>query len=232
MIEEQIKKYFFEKYPEEGCGVLLNKKGVLQWIPCDNVAFDKLNSFKISGKDFVRLSLSGDIEAIVHSHPDESCEPSGSDISTSEHLKLPYHIYSIPEGKKYVYTPTTKVSTLLGRSYKFGEQDCWTLVRDYYLQTFNYKLPMIEFEEDFYETGLDYFANSIGPWGGEEVSTPKKGDIIFFKILNEIENHCGVYIGEGKYIHHMKDRLSCTESIYSGWAKYITRYIRCKKLHF
>ena len=89
---------------------------------------------------------------------------------------------------------------------------------------------MIEFDEDFYEKGLDYFGKSIEPWGGEEVSTPQKGDIVYFNIMNDIENHCGVYIGEGKYIHHMRDRLSCTDSIYSRWGKYITRYIRCKKL--
>jgi len=231
VIEKKIQKYLLEKYPEEGCGVLLNKKGVLCWRPCDNVAEDKLNSFKISGKDFITLSLSGDIEAIVHSHPDEECKPSKSDIEASEHLKVPYHIYSTPSCEKYVYTPSTKIDTLLGRVYNFGTQDCWTLVRDYYIKEFNYRLPMIEFEEDFYETGLDYFGGSIGPWGGEEVSSPKKGDVILFKIHNDIENHCGVYIGQGKYIHHMKDRLSCTESIYSGWGKYITRYIRCKKLH-
>ena len=43
MIELQIKKYFLEKYPEEACGILLNKKGVLTWIPCENIAEDKLN---------------------------------------------------------------------------------------------------------------------------------------------------------------------------------------------
>ena len=42
MIELQIKKYFLEKYPEEACGILLNKKGVLTWIPCENIAEDKL----------------------------------------------------------------------------------------------------------------------------------------------------------------------------------------------
>ena len=52
-MEEKIKKYFFEKYPEEACGILLNKKGVLTWCPCENVALDKLNNFKISGKDFI-----------------------------------------------------------------------------------------------------------------------------------------------------------------------------------
>ena len=53
MIELQIKKYFLEKYPEEACGILLNKKGVLTWIPCENIAEDKFSNFKISGKDFL-----------------------------------------------------------------------------------------------------------------------------------------------------------------------------------
>lgn len=229
-MDNQILKYCLEKYPEEACGVILNKKGTLTWIPCENIAEDKENSFKISAIDFASLSLQGDIYAIVHSHPDATCEPSEKDKKASEHLKVPYHIYSIPSGEKHIYTPTNSIKPYIGRVYEFGVTDCWTLVRDYYLKEFNYKLPMIEFDEDFYEKGLDYFGKSIEPWGGEEVSTPQKGDIVYFNIMNDIENHCGVYIGEGKYIHHMRDRLSCTDSIYSRWGKYITRYIRCKKL--
>ena len=229
-MDNEILKYCFEKYPEEACGVILNQKGTLKWIPCENVAEDKENSFKISAVDYASLSLQGDIYAIVHSHPDESCDPSEKDKKASEHLKVPYHIYSIPSGEKHVYTPSISIAPYIGRVYEFGVTDCWTLVRDYYLQEFKYTLPMIEFDEEFYDKGIDYFGNNMEAWGGFEVSTPQVGDVVLFKIMNDIENHCGVYIGEGKYIHHMRDRLSCTDSIYSSWGKYITRYIRCKKL--
>lgn len=229
-MEQDILKHFASVYPEEGCGILLNRKGTLEWHPCQNVADDKLNNFKIAAKDFITLVLQGDIEAVVHSHPDSSCQPSASDKKASEHLKIPYHIYSFPEVEKCIYTPKKKANPLVGRVYDFNTSNCYTIVRDYYLQEYNKSLPMVEFEEDFYEKGIPYFEDlALKCWKGKVVETPEKGDIILFKIHNDTENHCGVYIGNGQYIHHMKDRLSCTESIYTGMGKFITRYIRCKK---
>ena len=231
-MEAKILKYLFEKYPEEGCGVILDKKGALEWFPCEIVAEDKLNSFRISAVEFASLSLQGEIHTIVHSHPNEEiCELSEYDIACSEGLKIKYDVYAIPSGHKVEYLPSSKVEPYIGRVYSFFEHNCWTLVRDYYLKELNYKLPMIEFEEDFYDKGIDYFGDKMEAWGGFEVSTPQVGDVILFKIMNDIENHCGVYVGDGKYLHHMKDRLSCIDSIYSRWGKYITRYIRCKKLY-
>ena len=229
-MEQDILRYLSDLYPEEGCGIILNRKGTLEWHPCDNIAEDKFNNFKIAAKDFVSLGLQGDIEAIVHSHPDSTCEASPADKKASDHLRIPYHIYSLPEIEKSVYLPVNHKRPLAGRVYDFKTANCYTLIRDYYLQEYNIELPMVEFEEDFYEKGVAYFENLAETcWKGVEVETPEKGDIVIFKIHNTIENHCGVYIGNGQYIHHMKDRLSCTESIYTGWGRFITRYIRCKK---
>jgi proteasome lid subunit RPN8/RPN11 len=227
-MEEEIIEYLESKYPEEGCGIIVNKRGKLVWLPCDNLSDDPLVAFKIDPKQYVKASVSGDIHAIVHSHVNGKCRASEFDKSQSDHLQLPYHIYTIPEKEKCVYTPKYKNIQLLGRVYEFGKTDCWTLVRDYYLENFKIVLPMLEFETKFYDKGINYFEDLIEPWGGVEVSSPKKGDIIYFQIANDIPNHCGVYLDNDTFIHHQSGRLSCRDFL-PKWQKYIKSYIRCKK---
>jgi proteasome lid subunit RPN8/RPN11 len=129
-MEQDILRYLSDLYPEEGCGIILNRKGTLEWHPCDNIAEDKFNNFKIAAKDFVSLGLQGDIEAIVHSHPDSTCEASLADKKASDHLRIPYHIYSLPEIEKSVYLPVDHKRPLAGRVYDFKTANCYTLIRD------------------------------------------------------------------------------------------------------
>ena len=227
-MEQDILLHLHSEYPNEGCGIILNKQGKLKWIPCKNVAVDKKENFKICPKDYVKATLQGDIFAIVHSHINGKCRPSKFDKDQSNYLQIPYYIYTIPENEKCEYTPEYVKTPLLGRVYEFGKQDCWTLVRDYYIQEFNIKLPMLEFEEKFYHKGINYFEDLIEPWGGVVVKEPKKGDIIYFEIMNDIPNHCGIYLDNDKFIHHQSSRLSCTDFL-PKWQKYIKSFIRCKQ---
>ena len=229
-MKEEILKYLTSKWPEEGCGLIINVKGKLRWKPCENVSDNKVETFAISPKDYVEASLIGDIYAVVHSHVHGTPEPSEADKAASNFLQVPYHIYSVPEREEYIYTPEYKQKPLLSRVYKFGTSDCWTLVRDYYKQELNIALPMLKFEEKFYEKGINYFEDFIEPWGGYVVQgEPKKGDIIYFTIDNNpIPNHCGVYLGEDLFMHHQENRLSCRDSL-PKWNKYIRSFIRCKQ---
>ena len=87
---------------------------------------------------------------------------------------------------------------------------------------------MLEFEEGFYNKGINYFEDLIEPCGGKVVQTPKRGDIIYFEIMNDIPNHCGIYLDQDKFIHHQSSRLSCTDFL-PKWQKYIKSFIRCKQ---
>ena len=228
-MEKDILNYLVNKWPEEGCGLIINKRGKLFWKPCDNVAEDKTKSFVINPAEYISASMIGDIHAVVHSHIDEDCTPSENDKNNSDYLQIPYHIYSIPEGEKYVYTPKYKKVPLLGRTYEFGKNDCWTLVRDYLKQELNINMPMMKFEPKFYEKGINYFEDLIEPWGCKVVKEPKVGDIIYFMIQrNDIPNHCGVYLGEDIFMHHQENRLSCRDSL-PKWNKYVRSFVRCKE---
>lgn len=227
--DKEILEHLIKVYPEEGCGLLLNKKGKLVWVPTENIAENKFTDFIVSPKDYIKAQLSGDIFAIVHSHPDAPCEPSEQDKRVSDFLGIPYYIYSLPSMDKFEYIPNRAQSSLLGREYLFGTNDCYSLVRDYYKQKLSIDLPTIPFEDNWWEKGLNYFDDLYESFGFTEVDTPKEHDFIIFNVYSDIPNHCGIYLGEDVFMHHAESRLSCRESLFSGWNKHVKRYTRCKQ---
>lgn len=227
--DKEILKHLWKCYPQEGCGLLVNKKGKLKWIPCKNVADNPLESFVIDPSDYIKASLQGDLYAIIHSHPDASCTPSENDIKTSNFLGIPYIIYSLPDIDKYIHTPEKLRNPLIGRDYKFGVNDCYSLARDYYQETLNIELPTILFEDNFEEKGINYFDELFESFGFVEVDKPQKHDGIIFSVYSNIPNHCGIYLGEDMFLHHAINRLSCRESLFSGWHNHVKRYVRCKQ---
>ena len=49
-----------------------------------------------------------------------------------------------------------------------------------------------------------------------------------FKVEAERNNHCGVYLGNDIFYHHAVKRLSCRESLYPFWQKWLVgayRYV-------
>ncbi|MPX15586.1 C40 family peptidase, partial [Moraxella catarrhalis] len=134
-IKEAIHAHAKSAYPNECCGLIIDG----QYYPCDNVAVNPTEHFEIDPKDFARAESMGQIQAIVHSHPDGNAKPSEIDrVQMSIHgldwviCAFGYHA----DGKEYFdvkcHKPKAYQAPLLGREYHHGVQDCYSLVRDYY----------------------------------------------------------------------------------------------------
>ena len=202
-------------------------KGKLKWFPCKNVAEDD-DDFIIDSREYIQISQKSDIVGIVHSHPDHSCKPSEADIKSCNTVNIPYYIFSYPEMDMYVLQPNKKEKNLCGRNYEFGVSDCFEAARDYYIKE-GLEIPNRPlFEDDWWNKGLDYFTDEyIKTWGFTKVTGPmKKGDLLIFTIQASIGDHCGVYLGEDIFYHHAENRLSCRESLFPFWKKYITGVYR------
>ena len=223
---EAIQEHFEKEYPREGCGVIGVVKGKKRWFPCENVAEDDDN-FIISSKDYFDIKRKADIIAIVHSHPDASNEPSEHDINHCNAIGLPYYIFSYPDMELNIVEPKKNFTPLLGREYKFGVRDCFEAMRDW-LADQNINIPPREpFEDNWWEKDLDYFTEeNIARWGFKPVSTPQKNDLLIFQVSADVPDHCGVYLGNDVFYHHAENRLSCRESLYPMWHKYLVRVYR------
>lgn len=224
-----IEEHFKKEYPREGCGLLCVVKGKMRWVPCENVASDN-DDFIIDSKAYLKHSLSSDIVGIVHSHPDSSSSPSEADIVGCNSLGIPYYIFSYPDMDLTIVQPQKLSSEgLYGREYSFGKTDCFEAARDY-LAAQDIHIPKrIPFEDDWWNSGLDYFTEDVmRHWGFKKIDLTKilPNDIITFKVTSPVANHCGVYLGNEVFYHHAINRLSCRESLFPMWNNFIHEVYR------
>ena len=108
MIElvEEIKNHFDSEYPNEGCGLIIDKgDNDLCWIPSKNIAVDPVNSFELEEEVFVKHLLYSNVVAIVHDHVDSDSKASEVDVEACKALKIPYWIFSYPKMKLTVIYP-------------------------------------------------------------------------------------------------------------------------------
>lgn len=132
-LKQAIITHALDCYPAECCGVIVDDK----YIPCTNTAHDN-EQFILCPKDFARAESLGEIQAIVHSHPDGGVLPSDLDKLQIELHGVAWVIVAVSK-QEYgdepsfgVYEPCGYRPPLLGRAYIHGVQDCYAIVRDFY----------------------------------------------------------------------------------------------------
>ena len=123
-----------------------------------------------------------------------------------------------------VVEPEINTTDLYGREYEFGVKDCFEALRDY-LKTQNIDIPpRAMFVEDYWDKNIDYFNDkTISDWQHSPVSLNeiKENDVLIFRVFSNINNHCGVYLGNDIFYHHAENRLSCRENLYPQWKKWL-----------
>ena len=205
--------------PKESCGLLLNIKGKERYYPCRNLSMTAFQCFIIDPEDYIRADNTGDIIAVIHSHPVTPPVPSQSDKVACEQSGLVWHIVN-PKTESWGYLkPTGYKAPILGREWAWGVTDCYTLVRDWYKEKLN--IDLIDWQrpttlEDFNKDPM--FEKCAEQTGFRELRSDEKlinGDLLFMSILSNNLNHVAIFI-DGDVLHHLADRLSCIEP-YSEW---------------
>jgi tail assembly protein K len=227
-----------------------------QFYPCDNIAPNPYEHFEIDHLDMIEMEEKGEIQAIVHSHPDGNAEPSEVDrVQMSIHgadwviCGFGYHA----DGKEYFdikrHKPKAYQSPLLGREYHHGVQDCYSVVRDYYHRELDINLP------DFYRTDgwwekqnhLPLYENNFTKAGFEVVNdTPKKHDVILCRVgRTHHVNHALIWLGDdgaltsettpdcvgnALILHHPHGGLSVREIYGDNWQRRTAMVVRHGRL--
>ena len=205
--------------PKESCGLLLNIKGKKRYFPCKNLSMTAFQCFIIDPEDYIKADNTGDIIAVVHSHPVTPPVASQSDKVACEQSGLVWHIVN-PKTESWGYLkPTGYKAPIIGREWAWGVTDCYTLVRDWYKEKLN--IDLIDCHrpttlEEFNKNPM--FEKCAEETGFRELKPDEKlvnGDLLFMSILSNNLNHVAIFI-DGDVLHHLTDRLSCIEP-YSEW---------------
>jgi cell wall-associated NlpC family hydrolase len=216
---EEIKPTFAAAFPNEAVVAIHGEK----WKQLANVSSNPTAGFQLRAVDTVAL-CDKPPTLLLHSHPHGSAEP--SDLDTIQQLKTGYDwgIVSVsgnPQGQVYdvaypeCWGDGIAIAPLLGRAYLWGIRDCMTLARDWYklngVQVPN--LPRARNPELYPAT--DWMHNQFGEAPAKlafkqvERHKRERGDTALMQFRASTYNHMAVYLGEGKYLHQLRDALSC-----------------------
>lgn len=211
--------------PRECCGVVVRIGRRDHYRACRNLAGSDAE-FAIDPRDWAAAEDAGEIVAVCHSHPFASAEPSPADRTSCEVTALPWLIVSHPGGEVRALTPEGYRAPLVGRRFVHGVHDCYSLIRDFYAWELGIELPDFERGERWWEKGGDLYRDGFSAAGFAPVETSalRPHDVILMQIAAPVPNHGAVYIGDGKILQHLMNKLS-GRTIYGGWYQRCTTHI-------
>jgi proteasome lid subunit RPN8/RPN11 len=214
---EEFKNHVLECYPAEAVGFVIEGS----FVPLANIASSPFESFLVEAGTFI--TYEGTIDCILHSHThSEACKddprtPSEPDMSLAKSTGLPQGICHT-DGENVsdiLYFNLKEPDPLLGRRYISGVYDCHSIVRDYYIMHYNYVMDIMPRDCNWVEDNPTYLVDNLELQGLVKVAKQelRVGDVLIFAYGTRYASHLGVYIGEGKYIHHLKNIPSCEDRL-------------------
>lgn len=220
--------------PNETCGVIYNNitAGTQSITFINNISEEPEKYFL-----FDPLLLSAEVNRITnapnlmllgyfHSHVDATELPSTQDQMMINKLNIDMLIYSVYTDNFLVVEPNSEQFPLVGRQFNHVTANCYTLVRDYYIEIRGITLTNYVQIPNWWQKGLNLFIDYAQAEGFVEVNALQKHDIILMQINAPVPNHVGVYLGNNIMLHHPLDRLS-QRTIYGGyWMKHTWGYYR------
>lgn len=229
-LADQIKDHARAEYPKESCGLIVD--GAYQ--PCVNAAEDPLQDFVIASNIIEKATLSGKLQAVVHSHPNGPHFPSDHDMRSQEASDVAWIIAPLDEDRQFplvIWGANTPIPPVIGREFVHGVTDCYSLIRDAFrlgreeLAKQDVDWPFAPqdvpdfprsdawWSESDDHPAQDLYVDNFAKAGFYEIprENAREGDVFLCKIRSDKLNHGGVIVGGGMIMHHLPSRLSRRE---------------------
>ncbi|MXW02220.1 MAG: glycoside hydrolase [Holophagales bacterium] len=148
------------------------------------------------------------VEAVIHSHPDGCAFPSRADMEAQIALDLPHGIVPMTDvGAAMPFFWPDTGRPYLGRPYRHGVTDCYTLLRDWYARERGLELPAVAYEWRWSEDSpaLDLYTSWRRrlDWAEVDPAEAQPGDAVLFRMAgSRVANHAGVLLEGGLLLHH------------------------------
>lgn len=218
-IEDFIKEDSLARFPEESCGLIIDNTKTFR---CNNShEGNKKEHFKIDNREYLAASKTGKITGIYHSHTSFKKEFSILDKTISEEFKLKLVLYHCPDDSFLYYEPNGFNNPYVGKKFKWGKSDCFSLIKNYYRGELGIDLDeeVKDRDKDFFRNNLDIFnkykyvdiakRNGLTVYGNKEKLL--KNDIILFRNKTSGTFHFAIYIDDNSILHlpdHGVSRIS------------------------
>ncbi len=210
ILEEKIFEYVKKQGNKEACGFIENKI----FYPVPNMAANPKETFFIAPKDYRPQA-----NILVHSHPNNEPFLSGADRLSQSQTGLDFWLVTQGKIKKFRHCPLLK-----GRVFEYGKYDCGAIIEDAYMLMGIFQEQVVRNElhtdekrailpTNLLKRGFRQIANQH-----DGISAIQAGDVVLTS-MQGVANHAGLYLGDGKILHHPLNGLSRVETFGGYWIK-------------
>ena len=117
-----------------------------------------------------------------------------------------------------------------GREFEHGQQDCYSLVRDFYRSEYGLELNDYARPDNWWNSGLNLYMDNFSKEGFQLLDVlPReweRGDLFLMAIGSAVACHAAIYLGDGKILHHFVGRRSNIEPYRGLWRNQTVAVIR------
>lgn len=230
--EEIIRNEAIEQFPLEAVWLITESGCRL----VENTHETPESFFSVSEQD-TRKAMAEGLLAVVHSHPNGHAAPSASDMQGQLTTAVPWGVLSVEDGtasRIAWWGAGVEKQPLVGRKFRHGITDCYSIVKDYYELERGVQLPEKPRDWLWWQNGENLFIDDFKAAGFVriEASEAKPGDVWLAQIRSEVPCHCGVLLEDGLTIHQAgshqavdDSKLSVREPVFR-YSRYITHWLR------
>ncbi len=236
-------------WPEPVCALVCGGAGGNELVLVDGVEDPSRDTFRV---DRARLRGScppgRELRGFVVSHPCDSARdydpvlgtPSAAEMRAQLDLALPFGIW-LTDGERWLdsfwFGDQCPRLPFVGRPFRHGVFDCYSIVRDYFRQEVGYRIPEFPRDWNWWVRGLDLYADGYRPAGFEPIpdDAPRPHDIALFRMLSKVQNHAGILIEPGSMLHHPGsfrpvDPLRMSHIVpLERWERHVVRWVRLRE---
>lgn len=221
--KHQIRQHARAEAPKECCGFVLRSGEAYK---ATNTASED-GRFRISAEDYVSADNLSSIEAVYHSHLEKD-EPTFSEFDkfNSVSHNIIYILFSMRDNSFTQFDPSLSgFNKYIGRKWKIGKTDCFTLIKDFYKNELNINLSEYHRDENYLSYLEELFDKHYEKEGFKKTDGLRKYDCILFRKKEGLpSNHIAVYLGNGLILHQPSKSFSRVED-YTKRHRLMTNYI-------
>lgn len=137
-------------------------------------------------------------------------DPSG--LFVVSEIYQPFSVYLNKQTKQAMIVAPE--SSYLGRAYKMGNRDCITLVAQWLDEHYGSSFGNI-YRTTSHIDFMKYYKGGMSLWYEdnlfEKVTTYVEGDCLVYAYKPAVISHVGIYLNDGKILHHLPGKLSCVD---------------------